>query len=114
LALVASSLAPAASIQTFTLCSAVITTGTSTGITLAPGPKTIQGTMTVSSGAGSATVAIEGSLDGTFYDSLGILTISDTVSDSVTLLAPSYQFYRCNVTAESGTGKSVTVKGASP
>jgi hypothetical protein len=46
----------AAQPSTFVLCSGATATGVKAGVTLAPGAKTFQGSMTVSSGSGTATV----------------------------------------------------------
>jgi len=92
-----------------TLCSAITTTGTKTAIPLDPGAKTFQGSMTVTSGSGTGAITIEGSVDGTWYDSLGTLSVTQTASDSVTLLAPAYIKYRCNVTGVTGTGGTIKV-----
>ena len=68
--------------------------------------------MTVSSGAGTAAVTIEASIDNVWFDSVGTLAITDLISDSVTFNSPRYSYYRCNVTSITGTGAATTVKYA--
>ena len=66
--------------------------------------------MTVTSGSGTAAVTIEASLDGNWFDTVGTLAITNTVSDSVTFSNSRYVYYRCNVTGLTGTGASAAVK----
>lgn len=70
---------------------------------------------TTTSGAGSATVKIEGSLDGVNFIQLGELTGPDLAwtspavgADGIAIDAP-WQFIRANLTAIAGTGAKVTV-----
>jgi hypothetical protein len=98
------------------LCTNVTATGAQAGVPVTPSsgqqPRTFQSSMTVSSGSGSATVLVQGSLDGTWWDTLGTMNITDTASDSVTIAAAAYNTYRANVTALTGTGAAVTTKGS--
>lgn len=73
--------------------------------------KTFQAFGTVSATTGSATINIEGSLDGTRWDVIGTFNLTlgtAAVSDSFTS-DDRYAFVRSNVTAISGTSPSVTV-----
>jgi hypothetical protein len=97
-------------VVTATLATAATATGTQAPVAMGVGSKTFQATLT-STGSGSATVAIEGSLNGSSWDSLGTLSPSNTASDSITLVAAAYTAYRANVTAITGTAAAVTVKG---
>lgn len=71
---------------------------------------TFQAVGSTSSGAGTATVLIEGSLDGVNYDLLGTLTLSwtnpATGSDSVAINA-AWPRVRFRVTAITGTGAQI-------
>ena len=95
--------------QADSLCAAVTSTGKQSAKAPPAKSLTFQGSMTVTSGAGTAAVTIEGSLDGLWFDSVGTLAITDLISDSITFVAPRYVYYRCNVTGLTGTGASVAV-----
>lgn len=64
-------------------------------------------------GAVSATVQIQGSMDNTVFDPVAVVTLSPSATspaaDSYTDTTSQYNFYRCNITAISGTGANVTV-----
>ena len=75
------------------------------------GPKLFQAGMSVTSGSGSASVSIEGSIDGKYWSSLAALSVTDTAADSVYVDKTGYLVYRANVTALTGTGATVSVKG---
>lgn len=98
------------------LASGVTSTGAQQSMTLLPGAKTVQATLCTSSGAGSATLKIQGSDDGSGWDDLATLSLSGTavcpaqISDSVTMLASAYLNYRVNATAISGTGATARVQ----
>ena len=79
------------------------------------GRLTFFATGTTSAGAGSATVAIEGSLDGTNFVSLGSLTGPDLAwtapavgADGIAIDAP-WKYVRADLTAIAGTNAAVTV-----
>lgn len=68
--------------------------------------KAFQGVVTTTSGNGSATILIEGSLDGVNYATVVTLTIASGSSGANAIAAGNYPypFIRSNVTAISGTG----------
>lgn len=103
--------AGAASAQT-TMLSAV--TGTGAGSSVLPayqGTKTFQAAGTTSAGSGSVTVAVQCSLDGTNWDTLGsiTLTLATTTSSNSFASNDRCRLVRGNVTAISGTGASVSL-----
>ena len=83
-----------------------------TAVEVQPGVKTFQASGAVSATTGSATVEIQGSLDGVHWDVIGsaiALTLGTTpTSDSFTS-DDAYVFVRATVTAISGTDASVSV-----
>lgn len=97
--------------STYTLCSGITTTTTSTGLSFDT-PATLFGTVT-GTGTVSATICIQGSMDNTNWDPRCIVTLSPNASspaiDSYTNAYSRYAYYRCNVTAISGTGASAKV-----
>jgi hypothetical protein len=93
------------------LCVAT-TTGVKTAIPIPIGkPPTVNvvGSMTVTSGSGTAAVSIESSLDGVHYVQVGTLSVTNTANDANQYNFFGYGDIRCNVTAISGTGASLTV-----
>ena len=66
---------------------------------------------TTSASTGAATVVIEVSNDGTNYNTLGTITLnlSTTAASDGFAVSNTWEYYRANVTAISGTGASVTV-----
>lgn len=63
----------------------------------------------VGSGAVSATVNLQASLDGVYYTTIYTFSLSGTTSASdIKLLDATYQSYRWNVSAISGTSATVT------
>ena len=95
-----------------TVCGGITTPGVRAAVALPVGAKTLQAKLTTTAGNGTAAITIEGSLDGTWFDSLGTLAVTNIASDSITMNYPAYKVYRCNVTAISGTGAAVTVTEA--
>jgi hypothetical protein len=94
-----------------TLANAETTTGAKTARVLQPGIKTFQAYGTTSSGTGAVAVKVEGSIDGTAWDSLGTLslTLGTTVTSDGFTTNDAYSKHRANVTSISGTGAAVTV-----
>lgn len=93
------------------LLSAVTVTGAGTGQALNKNSKTFQAVGTTTAGSGSVTVAVQCSLDGTNYDTIGTitLTLSTSASSNSFTSADRCNLHRGNVTAISGTGASVSV-----
>jgi hypothetical protein len=89
---------------------AKITTGAGDAFQPAAKDRTFQAVV-VGTGAVTATVAIEVSNDGTYWETLATINLSGTTSDSdgLTSSAP-WGYVRANVTAISGTNAAVTVK----
>jgi hypothetical protein len=72
--------------------------------------KTYQANGVTTSGAGSATIAVQGSNDdGTSWDTIGTITLTLSTTSSSDSFASDdrYTWLRGNVTAISGTGASV-------
>jgi hypothetical protein len=94
---------------------ALLTAKTATGAgTQEPGVrgyKTFQADGTTSSGAGAATVVVQGSNNGTNWDTIGTisLTLATTTSSDSFTSSDRYTLVRGNVTAISGTGASVNL-----
>lgn len=99
-----------------TLLNGVTATGAGQWMQLPGGAKTFHGHMTVTSGAGTATVAIEGTNNtGWIAQNLATLSLTDTADQSFTSNYASYLYYRANLTALTGTGAAVTANvGAAP
>jgi hypothetical protein len=97
--------------QTASLQSAQTATNTGTPV---PGPasaRTFHASGATSAGAGSATIAIKGSMNGASWDTLGTITLTlgtTATSDGFTS-DDRYALVRADVTAISGTNASVTV-----
>jgi hypothetical protein len=93
------------------LLAAVIATGAGAATAGAVGPKTFQASGLTSSGTGSATIAVQGTLDGVSWDTFGTITLTlGTVSTSDSFSSDDrYVSVRGNVTAISGTGASVNL-----
>ena len=65
--------------------------------------------MTVSSGSGTATVAIEATNNtGWIAQNLATLSLTDLADQSATTNNPCYLYYRANLTALTGTGAAVS------
>lgn len=92
----------------YPVCSAVTTTGVKAAVSLSTGSKTFQASLDVAT-SGTGAITVEGSNDNVWFDSLGTLSVTQAASDSITLLAPAYLYYRCNITGITGTGSKVTV-----
>ena len=80
------------------------------GSTYGNANKALQATVT-GTGAVTATVAIQVSMDNVNWLTAGTITLSGTTSasDGFVLSAAPWQYIRSNVTALTGTGASVTV-----
>ncbi len=64
----------------------------------------------VGTGAVTATVNLQASLDGVYFTTIKVFTLSGTTSATdVALLDATFQIYRVNVSAISGTSATVTV-----
>ena len=88
---------------------AATTTGAQNAWQSWTGVKTYQASGTTTAGAGAATILVQGSNDGTNWDTIGTLSLTlatTTSSDSFTS-NDRYAFVRGNVSAISGTGASV-------
>lgn len=75
------------------------------------GYRSFQAVGSTSASTGAATVLVQVSNDGTNYITLGTITLTlgtSATSDGLAV-ANSWEYYRANVTAISGTGASVTV-----
>jgi hypothetical protein len=91
------------------LLTAATATGAGASFSSHTSKRTFQATVT-GTGAVTATVLIEASLNGTTWLTAGTITLSGTTSasDGFALDAP-WGCFRANVTARSGTGAAVTV-----
>lgn len=102
---------PAFAASTYPVCSGITTTTTSTGIQFDT-PATLFGKVT-GTGSVSATICIQGSMDNTNFDPTCVVTLSPSATspamDSATSNYSRYAYYRCNVTAISGTGATASV-----
>lgn len=115
LAITANARNPQGSLQVGTLCSGLITTGTSPAATSGvarAGEKTFQAVVS-GSGSVSATVLIQASNDpvNDGWVTLGTITLpstSTTVTDGFSSQS-GWAYYQCDVTAISGTGATVQV-----
>lgn len=93
------------------LLSGVTATGAGSGMQGSRGGCTFQASGTTGSGAGAATIAVQGSNDGTSWDTMGTISLTlGTTSTSDSFTADSrYALIRGNVTALSGTGAAVSL-----
>jgi len=93
------------------LLTAATATGAGSAYALNKASKTLQAFGTTTAGSGSATILIQGSNDGTNWDTIGTitLTLATTTSSDSFISADRYNRHRANVSAISGTGASVTV-----
>lgn len=86
------------------LTSGTTTTGQTAAVLGASGTKTFQATAVASSGTGNFTAEVQGSMRGTYWDTLGTiaLTSASTAGMSGGFTSDDrYNFYRANVTAYS-------------
>lgn len=93
------------------LLTAATATGAGDGQPGHAGVKTFQAAGTTSSGSGSASIAVQGSNDGSNWDTIGTITLTlgtASTSDSFTS-DDRYEVVRGNVTAISGTGAAVSL-----
>lgn len=93
----------------------LLTNGTTTGSTSAreapSANKTYQATAVASSGTGNAVVAVEGTIDGTYYDTIGTITLTSASTAGMSGSFSSQDRYfkvRMNVTTLSS---NVTANG---
>lgn len=96
-------------VSTFTLLPNATATGAGPAIPAPQGRKQYQVGGATTAGAGSAVVAIQGSNNGTDWDTLGTvtLTLATTVSSDGFGSDDTYVFLRANVTTLTGTGANV-------
>lgn len=94
------------------VCSNVTATGTTTPVAL-ESPLTFQAAMTVSSGSGTATVAVECTVNGSGYVALWTTSITDTTTTIQTVDSSQCVLYRCNASALTGTGAKLSVVAGS-
>lgn len=94
-----------------TMMSGVTVTGASAAMAMNKNAKQFQAAGTTSAGAGSATIAIQCTVDGTSWDTIGTitLTLSTTSSSNSFTSNDRCNQHRANVTAISGTGAAVSV-----
>lgn len=81
----------------------VTTTGATTGVySPAASTKTFQATAVASTGTGNFTAQVQGSMRGTYWDTLGTITLTSAttagMSDGFTS-EDRYSYYRANITA---------------
>lgn len=96
--------------QTDKLCTAVTATGAQLEVQGWAQTKTYQASGTTTAGSGSAVIAVEGSNNGTSWDSIGSITLTlgtTSTSDSFTS-NDRYTQVRCNVGTLTGTGATVS------
>jgi Tfp pilus assembly protein FimT len=96
------------------MASGQATTGAGSALVMTKNAKTFQATGNTTAGSGSASISIQGSNDGSNWDTIGTITLTlgtATTSNSFTS-NDRYNQHRANVTAISGTGASVSVFGA--
>lgn len=87
----------------------ILTTGTTTvaataAVQGASGTKTFQATAVASSGTGNFAAEVQGSMRGTYWDTLGTITLTSASTSGMSGGFTSddrYNFYRANVTAYS-------------
>ena len=95
----------------YALLSAAMALGAGTVWAVAGNAKTMQVSGFVTSGTGSVTVALEGSMDGAIWTPVGSVTLALGTAVASTALQDAgsrYPQYRANVTDISGTGARVT------
>lgn len=98
-------------LDTTALLSAAITVAAGTAKGGVASRKTYQANGTTTNGAGAATIQVQGSNDGTSWDTIGTisLTLSTTNASDSFSSDDRYAVVRGNVTAISGTGASVNL-----
>jgi hypothetical protein len=98
-------------INTLRLFTAATTTGAKDSLPSWAGTKTYQANGTTTAGAGAATILVQGSNDGTNWDTIGTITLvlATTTSSDGFSSQDRYAFLRGNVSAISGTGASVSL-----
>lgn len=96
------------------LLNAVTVTGAGTASQPKGAPLAFSASGTTSAGTGAATIAIEASISGTTFFSIGTISLTlgtSATADGFGCLIP-YPYIRGNVTAISGTNATVTVRMA--
>ena len=100
---------PIVSAQTVAACTAMTATGNSAETFSTGFRVTAAQANVVGSGAVSATVNLQASLDGVYFKTIYTFALSGTTSDTdIQLLDATFQIYRWNVSAISGTTATVT------
>jgi len=93
------------------LGSGITATGPGQWVPVLPGAKTFQAHMTVTSGAGTATVLIEACVDQSFLpQQITSLSVTDTTDGAQTTNYDAYAFHRMNVTVLTGAGASISTE----
>jgi len=89
----------------------VTSTGAGESKDLNPGPRVFQAIGSTSSGSGSATIKVQGSLDNVNFVNLATitLTLSTTVATDGFAIDSLWKYIRGNVTAISGTDATVSL-----
>lgn len=100
-----------ATLYTTAIMTAATTVAAATGVAGVGALKTYQANGTTSNGAGAATIQVQGSNNGTNWDTIGTisLTLSTTSASDGFSSDDRYCLVRGNVTAISGTGASVSL-----
>ncbi|MGH6625152.1 MAG: hypothetical protein ACRECD_01170 [Burkholderiaceae bacterium] len=98
-------------IQAAILLTAATTVAAGSRVAGVSGQKTFQASGSTSSGTGAATILVQGSHDGTNWDTIGTisLTLATTTSSDSFASNDRYAYVRGNVTAISGTGAAVSL-----
>lgn len=93
-----------------TLLNAVLITGAGTAVTPVVGANRCFQARVVGTGVVTATVTVEVSLDGTYFLTLGTITLSGTTSATDGFASNAqWQYVRGNCTAINGTNAAVTL-----
>jgi hypothetical protein len=102
-------------VEATALLTAATATGAGSGIPGIAATKTYQAHGTTTAGAGAATILVQGSNDGTNWNTIGTisLTLATTTSSDSFNSEDRYRHLRGNVSAISGTGASVSLTVAS-
>lgn len=96
--------------MTTTLLNAITITGVGSAVSPVTEPFRVYQATVVGTGAVSATVNVEGSLDGTYFIPVGIISLSGTTSATDGFASQAqWQYVRGNITAISGTGAALTL-----
>lgn len=94
-----------------TILSSAIATGAGGAVTGVGFAKTYHASGTTTAGAGAATIQVQGSMNGSSWDTIGTvsLTLGTTATSDGFASTDRYAQVRGNVTAISGTGAAVSL-----